>query len=242
MQIRIGRRKYIGKNFKDPEYTGFKPIIVMTPSTSYGDLGPYTLKNENGYIIENIWQFSKIYKSVPKVQIPYSRYNKEIIWEHPEQIHITDDGKITDEYWEWRKKGFNNQYAVRYPVGFNYRHSCMFSLLEINKNTYLELDYIEARKNIYLPAYVEAVKKQPKYKKLQNIHQTENILIIEVDGPHEESMEYYIEKYGVSKNFIEKDTVLATEENMKILLNDPKHPFGHGYCLAVALLNLNISF
>ena len=30
--------------------------------------------------------------------------------------------------------------------------------------------------------------------------------------------------------------MLITPENLNIMLNDPKHPYGHGYCLAKALL------
>lgn len=67
-----------------------------------------------------------------------------------------------------------------------------------------------------------------------------NLLIVEVDGPHGESLDYYKKKYKVDDNFIEDDTILATKENLKIMLNDTKHAFGHGYCLAVALLNLSL--
>ena len=38
-------------------------------------------------------------------------------------------------------------------------------------------------------------------------------------------------------NFIENNTIECNEFNMNIMLNDPKHPFGHGYCLAMTLLN-----
>jgi len=53
-----------------------------------------------------------------------------------------------------------------------------------------------------------------------------------------ESMKYYQEKYSVTNNFIEADSVEATEHNLAILLNDGKHPFGHGYCLAWAMMSV----
>ena len=62
-------------------------------------------------------------------------------------------------------------------------------------------------------------------------------MIIEVDGPHQESLNYYKHTYGVSEDFIDKNTISVNENNMKIMLNDTKHPFGHGYCLAMALLD-----
>lgn len=36
--------------------------------------------------------------------------------------------------------------------------------------------------------------------------------------------------------------MLITKENISIMLNDTKHPFGHGYCLAMALLDKDIEW
>lgn len=240
--IRVGRRKYIGSKYVDPTFTGFTSILCLTKSSPYGDLGPYVITDENGVIFENKWQFSKVYEKVPASKQTYSRYDNTIIWDHPEETHISE-GKITEEYWNWRKKGFECPYPVRYPVGLKGRHTCKYALLELENNLYLELDYIEARKHIYLKDYVNLVKNVEKYRKLKKkLEKGENLLIIEVDGPHEESMPYYKEKYNVPDDFIENETILCTRPNLDILLNDPKHPFGHGYCLAWALLDYDTDF
>ena len=72
--IRIGTIEY--KNGKKifPSYPNFKRIEVMTPSTSYGSLGPYVLTNDKGHIMENIWQFirdnwlsNRIFKSYDEI-------------------------------------------------------------------------------------------------------------------------------------------------------------------------------
>jgi hypothetical protein len=100
-----------------------------------------------------------------------------------------------------------------------------------------KLDYVESRKKIYVKEYCRLVKKHPKFKELKKrLEKGENLLITEVDGPHQESLDYYKEKYGVDDNFIQDDTIIVSENNINIMLNDPKHPFGHGYCLAMALL------
>lgn len=70
----------------------------------------------------------------------------------------------------------------------------------------------------------------------------ENLLICEVDGPHQESLEYYREKYKVQESFIENNSIEVTFENMKIMLEHTKHSFGHGYCLALALLEMDKEF
>ncbi len=98
------------------------------------------------------------------------------------------------------------------------------------------LSYIEARKEIYLPIYVELARKQPKFEKLRKmLEKGQNLMIVEIDGPHQESLEYYRETYSVGDDWIEEDSIEASERNMDIMLSDGKHAFGHGYCLAMAL-------
>lgn len=236
--IRVGRTIYDkGGNRSDPSFENFTPIVVLMNSHSkYGSLGPYILKDNKGRIFENIWQFSKIYKDVPATVCRYSRWNNMIIWNHPAEIHIDAKNETTPKYWAWRKKGKYCKYAIRYPVGFNHRHKCVGTVHNGNV-----IDYIEARKQLYTPLYIELVSKQQVFKELKKrLNNGENLLIIEVDGPHQEDLDYYREKYNVSKKFIENNTVLATKENLSILINDSKYPFGHGYCLAMALLDMAV--
>ncbi len=242
--IRVGRRIYDrnGK-FKDPSFENFENIFCLTKCSEYGSLSPYCLKNKHGHIMENIWQFSKIYEKVPKTKAYYSRYDKTVIWEHPEELHLKNN-LLTNEYIKWREKGMKCEYPVRYPVGFNSRHTCLGSISNFQYNkaildpTYIPkmMDYITARKNIYLKIYTKLVKRHPDFDKLLNkLKEGKNILIIEIDGPHEEDLEYYKTKYGVGDDFIIGGTILATEENMDIMLNDEKFPFGHGYALSISL-------
>lgn len=229
--IRVGR---IVKN-KIPFFENFIPIIVMTKSSKYGDIGPYCLKNESGHIMENIWQFHKVYNKVPKIKQSYSRWDSRMIWEYPEEIHV-ENGEPNDLYWRWRENGLNAKDAIRYPVGIKHRHECLYSLLNGEK-----LNYVEARKQIYFKEYEKLVKQHPTFIKLQKmLAKGINLLIIEIDGPHQESLNYYKEKYHVDEYFIQQDTMLMNQDNLDIVLNDVKHAFGHGYCLAACLLNLNI--
>ncbi len=102
------------------------------------------------------------------------------------------------------------------------------------------MSYIESRKEIYVKQYVRLVKKESKFEELKRkLNEGINLNIIDVDGPHQESLEYYKNKYNVNDNFIVNHTVLVNKDNMEILLNDEKHPFGHGYCLGMALLEIN---
>ena len=240
--IRVGRCVFVNGKEVDPSYPGFEPIVVMTKSSKYGAIGPYCLKDDKGRNMENIWQFHKVYETVPPSIQKYSKYDQRVIWNHPGETHVifNDDNtwSLTPEYFRWREKGMNAPDPIRYPVGYNWRHKCLFSLRSvdgvIDPNP---LDYIEARKQIYLPLYVHLVKDHPQFKfLLEKVRRGENILIIEVDGPHQESLSYYQEKYNVNSDFIDQGTMLCNRNNLNIMLNDSKHPFGHGYCLALALL------
>lgn len=241
--IRVGRCTYDKSgNTIYPSFEDYENVIVLMKSSPYYELSPYYLTDTNNVIMENKWQFSKVYPKVPYSKQYYSKYDKTVVWEHKEETHIDnyDPNKKeetanmpNEKYYEWRKKGFNNKYAVRYPVGFNNKSDCVYALLDNKK-----LGYIDARKAIYVPEYCKLVKNELKFKLLKNkLRKGQNLLIIEVDGPHYESLYHYIAKYGVGKDFIVNNTMLVNENNIKIMLNDDKHNFGHGYCLAMALLD-----
>lgn len=235
--IRIGRRVYHRNGtYTDPFFPGFTPVIVLTKSSEYGSLGPYVLKDERGFIMENIYQGSKAYEKVPAACEKYSRYDRTIIWEHPEETHIDSDGNLTSEYYAWRKKLMANPYAVRYPLGFGNNKYCKYAYRDGHEDE--RLDYIQTRKLIYVPLYCSLVKKQKQFQELkQRLEKGENLLIIEVDGPHEESLYYYKKKYGVEDDFIINNTMLLTEANNKIMLNDEKWPYGHSYALGLCLID-----
>lgn len=241
--IRVGRCSYTSQGkIIYPSYENFTPIIIMMKSHSkYYPLSPYFLKDNKSRIMENIWQFSKCYKSVPNSIQRKSRYDNTIIWQHPSEIHLDDNDNMLPEYINWRNKGMNNKDPIRYPATFEHKSKCKFALVEnngeIGEN---KLNYIEARKAIYLPLYCEMVKQEKLFHDLkQRLQKGENLLIIEVDGPHQESLNYYKVKYNVDDTFIEQDSMLINDKNINIMLNDEKHAFGHGYCIGMALLEMN---
>lgn len=254
-EIRVGRRIYDrGGKYVDPTFPGFTPIICLTKSTAYGSLGPYELVNEDGVIMENWYQFSRIFASVPAAREYKSRYDRTVIWEHPAEEHVRveeirkEDGTVEKlyhvqpAYLRWREKGMKSKHAIRYPVGFGNQKNCLFAFAEKDGKIIKEpLDYIQGRKKIYVPEYTRLVKQKPQFQELkQRLERGERILIIEVDACHQESLDYYKEKYGVGDDFIVGNTMLATEKNLSIMLNDPRHSYGHCYCLAAALLDLSV--
>jgi len=101
-------------------------------------LGPLSLYgNRSAQIFENAWQFAKLY---------------------PE--HADSQGEPTAAYWTWAERGWNSQRAYRYPLGRGRRPLC--SLWDGQR-----LDYIAARKQIYLPLYQATVAHTPAYHQLE---------------------------------------------------------------------------
>lgn len=234
-KIRVSRATngYKGKlsyaRTKDKSYEMIE--VVSRSKTEYKALSPFVLKDSKGRIMENVWQFSKVYASVPKVN-----HSK---WTWPAETHLKSD-KLTKKYKRWRKKGMKSTKPVRFPVGRNYRNKCLYALKEKEDGTFDpedQLEYIVSRKQIYVPLYTELARQQPEYKKLLKIVKSgQNVSIVDFDGPHQDSLDYYTDKYKVKNTFITNNSMLATSSNLDIMLNDPKHPFGHGYCLALALI------
>lgn len=99
---------------------------------------------------------------------------------------------------------------------------------------------MEARKKIYLPVYQKLAKVHPLYTKLEGLLEKRvNLLIVEVDGPRSESLNYYKETYGVSDDLSRMILFFVIEENMNIMLNDTRHAFGHGYCLGISFSEMS---
>lgn len=181
------------------------------------------------------------------------------MWVHPEEVHITDikrnsKGKITriettPEYWEWREKGFNNPVAVRYPNGFYGNKECVCMLWENEEGKIKILDYIQGRKKSYCRLYIDAVKKEPTFKKLKkNFEKGESYQILDVDGPtltedNKDNFPYntmkLVDGEVPSKCDWGQDgigSIEANKENIIALLNDPKGFFGHENVLSCCLM------
>lgn len=240
-KIRVG--KIEGNNV--PNYPGYVSIIVKTKSDkvpkdgySFPELSPYYLKcpiDELGCtgIMENIWQGSKIYPRVNEQKQMAIWDSKVSIWTHPTETHIDSKGNILPEYIKWRHKLMTNPLAVRYPNGYDGRHTCVASLLyNTETKSFESLQYIEARKRIYTKVYGNAAKETKEFEQLQTLLKAgKKLLILDVDGPK------YTNKAPFNK--VDKGSIAVNKENIQMLLNDTTQPFGHGYVLAVYLLGMD---
>lgn len=128
-------------------YVAPRDIIISTVSRSNTwsrglspfVLGPCKMDVGTAKVMENAWQYSKVYSE-----------------------HTDGHNKPTPAYWRWREAGFANPQAVRYPMGKGRKPEyCIW------KGKYLS--YIEARKAIYAPIYARAVEKTTAWSHLKEI-------------------------------------------------------------------------
>ena len=129
-----------------------------SPDSWQRDLSPFHLGPCKLYYkfvarkMENGWQFSKVYKE-----------------------HVRH-GEILPDYWEWAKKGWNDEWAHRYPMGKGKKP--LFSLWKGDR-----LGYIEARKRIYVPLYANAVVKTKGWEQLNAVcSENKHVVLRDWDG------------------------------------------------------------
>lgn len=217
--IRIG--KLTCESFKIDNFT-----TVIIPD----DLKPYYLKDNDGVIFENRWEFSKVYEKVYDIT---QKVNGKVIWSHPKETHITN-GEINDKYIKWREKGFKCEYAIKHPNGREHDNECLYTINSLCNRE--KLNYIDARKKFYLPEYCKLIKKQKSFKELKRrINRGENLLLLSDKGICPIDLGYYIGKYNVKKDLFYKNTIIVNKETVSIMLNDDKNTFSYDFCLAMAL-------
>ena len=135
--------------------------------------------------MENAWQFAKVY---------------------PEHIHPFT-GKITPDYYRWAEKGWRDERAHRHPMGKKKKPK--FSLWAGE-----QLEYIEARKKIYIPLYTAAVVNSRAFGQLLELYRAEGKAILwDFDGYDH----------------------VALGMTYKDVVNSPTRPMGHAFVIAYLL-------
>lgn len=160
-------------------FNKFEPVpehfveVDTTSRGSFKDLSPFYLGpyhwndplfgNMTCKRFENLWQYSKVYQ-------------EHIIYINLEGYKYTPDHPIGLHYYEWRKRGFSQDRAERYPMGKGKKP--LFTLWKGQRYS-----YIEARKKIYIPIYSELVLKTKSYALLYDwVLQGRDIALRDFDG------------------------------------------------------------
>lgn len=179
---------YVINKFQDNPY----PHAIEVDTTSRGgfkDLSPFYLGpvvdphyGDKCLVFENYWQYSKVY------------------WEHW-QI----PGGIKDEYWEWRRQGFNNPRAVRYPMGKGKKPVGSLYGNEL-------IDYVPARRLLYGGFYAGLVACTQSYAKLYQwcVNEGRDLVLRDFDG---------YDYHALNMSLID-------------VIHDPNRKMGHAFIIA----------
>lgn len=180
------------KDFVCIDCTSRNPSEFWAKGLSPFYLGP--IECYDGLIsktMENAWQYAKVYDK-----------------------HIDELSNPTSEYIQFRNKGFESNKANRYPMGKG--KVPLYSYWKVN-NTYYKLDYIEARKVIYIPLYAKAVVKTEAFQKL---------------------LEYKNKGYNIALSDFDGYNNFDYNLNYKQVINNPNKKMGHAFVIAMLLEGL----
>jgi hypothetical protein len=255
-KVRVGKiAGRFDKGIRYPVTEGYINIVVCSINkTKIGSqLTPFTLTDNNYKIMENIWQFSKVYKTINSHTI----HNKSrVTWNWPASEHISQDTDLlTPAYWKWRKAGMNHPDPIRSPVPTMDRRKCLYcawpsnflgekltleSLENIDSpfDEITQLPYVSARIKVYCPLYMCLAKIQSDFFILQKmIEDGYNIQILDIDGPIRDDFPPYNNNM-IAGQYGEDGvgSIPLSREIIRDLINNVMQPFGHGFVLAVALL------
>jgi hypothetical protein len=166
------------------------PVDTTSRSGVWSQLSPFKLgpcQLYGDYVSlthENAWQYAKVYN-----------------------LHVDPNGDPIDLYWEWARAGWNNPRAVRYPMGKG--AIPLYSFWEGRK-----LSYIEARKAIYAPLYIRAVRETAAFERLTELFKAGELIVLrDYDG-------YDYSALGLT---------------LSEVLNNSKKKMGHAFVLAMLL-------
>ena len=181
--------------------TSNNPDFVMRQGLSPFYLGPVACYD--GLVsqtFERAWQCAKVY---PWMMNP--------------------DGNPSERYFAWRDamwgtKDFSSKIDIRFPAGKENARKCRYAWWKVS-GEFRKLNYIAARKRIYIPLYARSVVKTEAFRRLVELRDSgKNLMLIDFDGynlhhPH----------YGLTYNDVVHCPILK---------------MGHGFVLAMLLEGL----
>ena len=210
----------IGQQQRAKAYPNFDNYEII-PAWSRGagewkNLSPFYLKFSDGVIFENFWQAQKVWQKVDKQNIKN--------WKWSEEIHVDGNGNPNEKWFKWHEALLNHNLPVRRPNG---RAVPLYAYWKGNK-----LDTVEGRRQIYIPYLKELYRANPTYLKLlEKVKSGKNIILVEPDGP---LLEAYPDGLEVDLPLLNNliDRMNYKEEGYP----NRYRPYGHGYVLAMTLL------
>ncbi len=181
--------------FKFDKHIPKDAVVVDTTSNTdhiLRQLSPFILFAPPAKNFENLWQFSKVYKQ-----------------------HLGEDGLPNEEWYRWRNEGYADTKAHRYPMGKGAKPEYTYWVKNV---IYFVMDYITARKELYIPYYSHNVITTNSFQKLAQLK-------VECDFYHKVLVLLDYDAYDHQ----------ALGMTLKDVVNNPDKKCGHAFVL-VSLL------
>jgi hypothetical protein len=248
----IATQRIKSTSIKPTPYKDYEAINVLKWSNSrWKSLCPYYLKtdgneecvNPGGILFENFYQGLKVYPMITSTVVyaswrhtgnpKYLRWKYETVNTTGDYLINPSDGSFNkDLYLRWRTSLWSCPNPIRYPNNIHKRGQTKFSLCIDSNGNETKMDYITARKKMYVREYIRLVKQLPEYASLlSKLKAGKNIMLCELDVPA-------TGKKGLYGKDVIDDVICTTLtiEKLEAMMNDGSEAFGHGLCLAYALL------
>lgn len=164
-----------------------------------------------------------------------------------------DNGKPNEEYFKWRNKMYNKKIGelskeeLRHPehiLGFESHESLYFPWYDVEKNEYNPLDYVAARKKVYIPNYARLVSKTKTFNWLKSLlAENKKIALADFDTYNYYDDKAMYKKYESYVNKCKKNHIKPTLKyedfnnikTMKDVINCPYVPAGHAFVIKALL-------
>lgn len=148
--------------------------------------------DEVAHCVENAWQFAKVYKE-----------------------HVDRYERPSKAYWQWARQGWlDDARAHRYPMGKGRKPLYSFWNGQM-------LDYVTARKRIYVPLYREAVLRSPGFP----------LIVAAYREAESVGRDLWLWDFDGYDHVQQKMT-------LKAVLNNPRRSMGHAFVIAMMLEKL----
>ena len=176
----------------------------------------------------------------------------EIFWQCGKVYPCHDDnGKPNADYFVWRNEFYSAKTCTKAlmrhsckSLGYEHKDARYFAYFDKEKNEYIPLNYVEARKKVYFPEYVKLIYNTESFKYLSSLVDSgQKIALVDFDACNYNETCAMKKEYNAYINKCKKDKLAPTLtesdflniRSLTDLINAPFMKVGHG-CAIKALL------
>lgn len=180
----------------------------------------------------------------------------EIFWQCGKVYPCHDQGgKPNAAYFEWRNYYYSQTDCTKdlmrhtcKSLGYEHKDTLYFAYFDKEKQEYIPLNYVEARKKVYFPEYAKLIYNTESFRYLKSLVDSgKKIALVDFDACNYNEECAMVKQYEAYLNKCKKNKIVPTLtendftkiDSLKKLVNCSFMPVGHG-CVIKALLQGDI--